>query len=328
MNGKKKLKMTLPKGSLEQKITEFLKSAGYTITGDSRGYRPSINDEEIEIKMLRPQEIPKYLTGDEGFDLGVTGQDWVKENKTDIAQVLDLETGKVRIVLCVPDLPGFWEKIKNLTTFIDEFHRAGKPIRISTEYINTTIAYLMNNPAYKQYWGDAIPQVITPWQTWGSNSNVRIFLSFGATEAKPPEEVDAIIDNTETGTTIRANKLKIIEEVDKSSAILIANKTSMQDEWKREKIMDIAMLCRGVIEAKNKLHIFINVHERNLKSVLEVLPSLKGPTVSKLMGKEEGWYGVNTIISQENFLKIITQLRKLAQGLVVQTPRQIIPLDI
>ncbi len=327
MSGKKKLKLTLPKGSLEQKIMDFFKLAGYVISGDSRGYRPGINDEDIEIKMLRPQEIPKYLIGDEGFDLGVTGQDWVKENKADIAQVLDLETGKVRIVLCVPELPGIWEKIKDLTTFIEEFHRLGKPIRISTEYINTSIAYLMNNPSYKKYWVDAVPEVITPWQTWGSNKDVKIFLSFGATEAKPPDEVDAIIDNTETGSTIRANKLKIIEEVDKSSAILVANKTSMKDEWKREKIMDIAMLCRGVIEAQNKLHIFINVHERNLKKVLDVLPSLKGPTVSKLMGKEEGWYGVNTIISQNSFLKIIAQLRKLAQGLVVQTPRQILPLE-
>lgn len=327
MSGKKKLKITLPKGSLEQKITDFFKQAGYVISGDARGYRPSINDEEIEIKMLRPQEIPKYLVGNEGFDLGVTGQDWVKENKADIEQVLDLDTGKVRIVLCVPELPGFWENIKNLTTFIEEFHRLGKPIRISTEYINTSISYLMSNPAYKKFWADAVPEVITPWQTWGSNPNVKIFLSFGATEAKPPDEVDAIIDNTETGSTIRANKLKIIEEVDKSSAILVANKTSMQDEWKREKIMDIAMLCRGVIEAKNKLHIFINVHERNLKKVLDVLPALKGPTVSKLMGKEDGWYGVNTIISQDNFLKIIAQLRKLAQGLVVQTPRQILPLE-
>src|SRR5271157_1666222 len=320
MTDQKKLKLTLPKGSLEQKIMDFLKQAGYNISGDPREYRPNSNDPEIQIKMLRPQEIPNYLVGDEGFDLGISGIDWVKECQADIEQILDLDTGKVRIVFCVPDIDSF-KQISNLDELIEEFRNQDKPLRISTEYITTSIKFLTENATYQKYWGDAVPEVITPWQTWGTNKDVKIFLSFGATEAKPPEEVDAIIDNTETGSTLRANKLKIISEIDKSSAFLIANKTSMQDEWKREKIMDIAMLCKGVIEARNKLHVFINVHEDNLQAVIDVLPALKGPTVSKLMGPEEGWFGVNTIISQDDFLRIIAQLRKLAQGLVVQTPR-------
>jgi ATP phosphoribosyltransferase len=326
MANQQKLKLTLPKGSLEQKIMDFLKQAGYNISGDPREYRPACNDPEIQIKMLRPQEIPNYLVGDEGFDLGISGIDWVKECQADIEVVLDLDTGKVRIVFCVPDTDSF-KQITNLDELIEEFRNQDKPLRISTEYITTSIKFLTENETYQKYYGDAVPEVITPWQTWGTNKDVKIFLSFGATEAKPPEEVDAIIDNTETGSTLRANKLKIIGEIAKSSAVLIANKTSMQDEWKREKIMDIAMLCKGVIEARNKLHVFINVREDNLQAVIDVLPALKGPTVSKIMGAEDGWYGVNTIISQDDMLKIITQLRKLAQGLVVQTPRQILTLE-
>jgi ATP phosphoribosyltransferase len=154
---------------------------------------------------------------------------------------------------------------------------------------------------------------------------VQIFLSFGATEAKPPEDVDAIFDITETGTTIMQNNLKIIDTVMESSAIFIANKTSLTNARKKEKIADMFALLKGVVEARKKVHIFMNVKEENLTSILESLPALKKPTLSNL--SEKGWYGVNTIIDKKEFIKILPLLRKRAQGLVVNEPRQILQLD-
>jgi ATP phosphoribosyltransferase len=159
----------------------------------------------------------------------------------------------------------------------------------------------------------------------GANKNVQIFLSFGATEAKPPEDVDAIFDITETGTTIMQNNLKIIDTVMESSAILIANKTSLMNIGKREKIADMLALLKGVVEARKKIHIFMNVKEENISSILESLPALKRPTISNL--SESGWYSVSTIIDKNEFIKILPILRKRAQGLVVSEPRQILQLD-
>jgi ATP phosphoribosyltransferase len=154
---------------------------------------------------------------------------------------------------------------------------------------------------------------------------VQIFLSFGATEAKPPEDVDAIFDITETGTTIMQNNLKIIDNVMQSSAILIANKTSLMNIGKREKIADMLALLKGVVEARKKVHIFMNVKEENISSILESLPALKKPTISNL--SESGWYSVSTIIDKNEFIKILPLLRKRAQGLVLSEPRQILQLD-
>jgi ATP phosphoribosyltransferase len=154
---------------------------------------------------------------------------------------------------------------------------------------------------------------------------VEIFLSFGATEAKPPEDVDAICDITETGTTLVQNNLKLIETLGTSSAQLIANKKSLEDKVKAEKIADIMALIKGVVEARKKLHIFVNVKEENLQKLLDSLPALKRPTISKL--SEEGWFGVNTVIDKNEYIKIVPKLREIAQGLVVMQPKQILPLE-
>jgi ATP phosphoribosyltransferase len=167
--------------------------------------------------------------------------------------------------------------------------------------------------------------IITPWLRVGENKKVEIFLSFGATEAKPPEDVDAIFDITETGTTLAQNNLKIIDKVAESTAVLIANKKALKDPAKREKIADVIALLRGVVEGRKKLHIFVNVKKENLPRLLKELPALKRPTVSPL--SEDGWYGVNTVIDKNEFIRIVPKLRKLAQGLVVLEPRQILPLD-
>jgi ATP phosphoribosyltransferase len=320
----KVLKLTLPKGSLQEEIAIFFERAGLKLKSVSkRDYRPSVEDPEIYIKLLRPQEIPNYLIGENEFDLGISGIDWVKETKAEVEILLDLEIGAVSIVLCAPNN---WENIDSLDDILRKFADEKKVLRISTEYLTLSVNHLIENKTYKKLYDDKIPLVITPWKIWGENENVKIFLSFGATEAKPPEEVDVIIDNTSTGTTIKANNLKIVETIDTSTAVLIANKNALKDDWKQEKIKDILVLLKGVIEAKKKLHIFMNVKEEKLNEVLLKLPALKRPTVSKLAGTD-GWYAINTIIKKEEFLGLIPILRKFAQGLVVHEPRQILPLE-
>ncbi|TFG18242.1 MAG: ATP phosphoribosyltransferase [Promethearchaeota archaeon] len=322
----KLLKLTIPKGSLQDVVTDFFKRAGMKLSfASSRDYRPSIGDPEVYVKLLRPQEIPNYLVGEDEFDLGISGIDWVKETNADVEIILDLEIGGVRIVFCIPN---DWDQVDSLDDVLMKFSKEKKVLRISTEYLTLSKNYLVNNETYKKLYGNKEPLVITPWKTWGENDKIKIFLSFGATEAKPPEEVDVIIDNTQTGSTIRANNLKIVDIIDTSTAVLIANKNALQDEWKKEKIKDLKVLLMGVIEASKKLHIFMNVKEENLKKILESLPALKRPTISKLAGDDtDGWFAINTIIKKDEFLSLIPALRKYAQGLVVHEPRQILPLE-
>ncbi len=200
-----------------------------------------------------------------------------------------------------------------------------KILRISSEYLTTASNFLKQCKSYKKYYGSKDPLIVTPWVRLGTNKNVQIHLSFGATEAKPPEDVDAIMDVTETGTTLKQNKLKIVDEVLTSTAHLIVNKKSLKDPKKREKIFDIVTLMKGAVHGRKFLHIYLNVEEKNLKKLLTQMPSLKKPTISPL--SEQGWFGVNTVIKKEEFHKLIPNLRKIAQGLVVHEPRQILELE-
>src|ERR687898_3682011 len=314
------VKFAVPKGSIETATFKILEDAWQSIVGSGRTYRIRLSDPEIEVKVLRPQEIPTYVQ--EGFyDIGITGKDWIREANADIRTLLDLEYGRVKQVFAIPE----HLESNNLTELIGEFANKKKTLRISTEYLTTTSSHTRNISAYRKYFGDISPMIITPWLRVGENRNVQIFLSFGATEAKPPEDVDAIFDITETGTTLVQNKLKIIDTVMESTSVLIANKNSLKDNKKREKIADMIALLKGVVEARKKLHIFVNVKKENLDKLLSTLPALKRPTVSNL--SEEGWYGVNTIIDKNEFIKIVPIMRKLAQGLVVSEPRQILPLE-
>lgn len=319
---KKILKITIPKGSLWDVTADLLKEAGYKIGDASRSYRPGINDKEIELKLLRPQEIPEYLA-EGNFDLGISGRDWVRETHANVVEVLDLEMGGVSIVFCIPDF--YNPEIDSFDKFLAEFIKQKKVLRISTEYINTITEFIMKSSVYKDNFGDKKPLVYTPWQKWGENDMVKIFLSFGATEAKPPEEVDCIFDNTSTGTTIKENHLRIVETVSTSTALLLASKIAMNDEFKREKINDIALLMKGVIAARQKFHVFMNCLEENVGKICGVLPALKSPTISPLYGKQ-GWVAIDTVIDRKDFLPLVPKLRKLAQGLVVTTPRQVMEI--
>jgi len=314
------VKFAIPKGSIEEATFKILEDAWQSISGRGRTYRVKLSDPEIGVKVLRPQEIPTYVQ--EGFyDVGITGKDWVREAKADITTLLDLEYGKVKQVIAIPETL----EVQDLTDLIEEFAAKKRPLRISTEYLTTTSAHIKSNQAYRKHFGELDPMIITPWLRVGENKNVQIFLSFGATEAKPPEDVDAIFDITETGTTLVQNNLKIIDWVMESSAVVVANKNSLKNTKKREKIADMIALLRGVVEGRKKIHIFVNVKKENLSRLLNSMPALKKPTVSKL--SEQGWYGVNTIIDKNEFIKLMPTMRKIAQGLVVMDPRQILPLD-
>jgi ATP phosphoribosyltransferase len=314
------VKFAIPKGSIEEATFKILEQSWTKVRRRDRTYRVVLDDPQITVKMLRPQEIPN-LVFDGLYDVGITGKDWVKETNADVQTLLDLEYGKIKLVIAIPDSYNF----KSLDEMILLYAKKKKILRISSEYLTTAAKFIKQSKSYKRLYGSKDPLIITPWMRIGSNKSVQIFLSFGATEAKPPEDVDAIMDVTETGTTLTQNQLKIIDTVMESTAILIANKSSLKDRAKREKIYDIVTLLRGAVEGRKHLHLFLNVRTQNLDRLLKELPSLKRPTISPL--SEKGWYGINTVIPKSELHKLVPKLRKIAQGLVVHEPKQILALE-
>ena len=315
-----KVKFAIPAGSLAKATFEILQRSGYKVSGQERTYRPTINDSQIELKILRPQEIPVFVS--EGLqDVGITGQDWIKETRAEVEILQNLEYGKIRLVVAVPKALS-----KNtIGEIMESLWSKGKNFRVSTEYLNIASEYIKRNAAYKKRFGESDPMIVTPWWKKGDNPRAKIFLSFGATEAKPPENSDCIIDVTETGSTIEANNLKIIETVMTSSAVLIANKKALDDPAKKEKICDVMTLLKGVVDASKKIHIFVNVKKANLQKLLTDLPALKNPTISPLA--DENWVSVNTIIEKDHLIELLPKIRKLAQGIVVYEPRQVLALE-
>ncbi|CAE6487207.1 ATP phosphoribosyltransferase [Candidatus Nitrosotenuis uzonensis] len=315
-----KVKFAIPKGSLEEATFSLMEKSWTKVKRKSRTYIVTLDDPDIAVKMLRPQEIPTFVS-DGLYDVGITGKDWIGETKSDVQPLLDLEYGRIRLVIAIPDS----YKFKSLDEMIASYAKQKKILRISSEYLTTASKYIKQQNSYKKYFGSKDPQIVTPWLRIGANKSVQIHLSFGATEAKPPDAVDAIMDVTETGTTLEQNQLKIVETVLESTAHLIANKKALKDKEKREKIYDIVTVMRGAVQGRKFLHIYLNVEEKNLSKLLSSLPSLKNPTVSPLSAK--GWYGINTVVPKSEFHKMIPKLRKIAQGLVVHEPRQILELE-
>jgi ATP phosphoribosyltransferase len=315
-----KVKFAIPAGSLSKATYEILQRSGYKVSGQERTYRPTINDPQIELKILRPQEIPVFVA--EGLqDVGITGQDWIKETRADVEIIQNLEYGKIRLVVAVPKTLSK----KSVGDIMEAVWSKNKNFRVSTEYLNIASEYIKSKPAFKKRFGDSDPMIITPWWRKGDNPRAKIFLSFGATEAKPPENSDCIIDVTETGSTIEANNLKIIETVMTSTAVLIANKAALDDPVKKEKICDIMTLLKGVVDGSKRIHIFVNVKKTNLQKLLTDLPALKNPTVAPLA--DEGWVSVNTIIGKDHLIELLPKIRRLAQGIVVYEPRQVLALE-
>ena len=320
MASNKKLKLTIPNGHLGQKSIEILQKAYYKVSGQDRTYRPAFGDPEVELRVLRPQEIPVYVA-DGIQDVGITGIDWITETRAKVEEVLDLEFGGVKLVAATPKSQPY----DNVNDLMEGVWKSGKDFRVSAEYLNITADYLRAQPAYKKRYGEKEPMIITPWWRKGDNPNAKVYLSFGATEAKPPEIVDMIMDVTETGTTLEQNNLKQIGTVMRSTARLVANKKAIADPWKREKIYDLKIMLRGVVEAQKQLHIFVNVREKNLDELLARLKALKRPTVSPL--SEKGWFAVNSVISKSDLHAMLPTLRKLAQGLVIHEPQNILSLE-
>ncbi len=315
------VRLAIPNGHLSKETMDAFTRAGYKISGQERTYTPIINDHHIEVRILRPQEIPIFVA--EGLqDIGVTGMDWIKETDADVEVILDLEYSRVRIVVAVPE--GLKE-VNTLAELLREFADRGRPLKIFTEYLSLTAKALIENPMYRDLYGSMKPTIVTPWWRSGSNPDVGIYLSFGATEAKPPTLADAIVEVVDTGTSLQQNNLKIIETLLDSTAVLVANPDSIRNPAKQEKICDVMTLLGGVVEAREKLHIFANVASENLKELLAELPALQKPTISSL--SEGGWVAVNTVIDRALFLELVPTLRRLAQGLVVYEPRQVLPLD-
>ena len=279
-----KLKLGIPKGSLENATVDLFRRAGFTITTSSRSYFPSIDDPEIECMLIRAQEMARYVD-DSVLDAGLTGRDWVEENEASVETVADLvyakqSFGKVRWVLAVPESSPF-HKVEDL---------GGKTI--ATELVSTTKRYLASKGV-----------------------KAKVEFSWGATEVKPPELADAIVEVTETGSSLRANKLRIIETVLESNTQLIANTGAWSDPWKRRKLDDVKLLLEGAMNALGKVGLMMNVPKAQLTNLLNALPALKNPTISQL--SDESWLAVNTILDELTVRNIIPRLREAgAQGIV------------
>lgn len=278
------LKLGIPKGSLENATIDLFRRAGFNITTSSRSYFPSVDDPEIECMLIRAQEMARYVE-DGVLDAGLTGRDWVQESEAQVQTVADLiyakqSFGKVRWVLAVPESSTF-QSVKDLQ---------GKVI--ATELVAATRRYLESNGV-----------------------KAKVEFSWGATEVKPPVLADAIVEVTETGSSLRANNLRIIETVLESNTQLIANVDSWRDQWKRRKLEDIRMLLEGAINALGKVGLMLNVEKTNLPAVLGILPALKKPTISNL--SEEAWVAVHTILEETTVRTIIPRLKEAgAQGIV------------
>lgn len=281
----KVLKIGIPKGSLESNTIDLFKRAGWRITSDSRSYFPNIDDPEIMCKLVRAQEMSRYVE-DGTLDLGLTGIDWILENSSDVVVVQNLIYSKVstqqaRWVLVVrEDSP--YKSIKDME---------GK--KISTELVNFT----------KKYFADR-------------NINIHVEFSWGATEAKVVEGlVDAVVEVTETGSTIKANKLKIIHELMKTNTQLIANRASWKNPWKRKKIEQISTMLTGSLQAMGKVGLKLNVAKENLDNVMSLLPSLKAPTISTLSSKK--WFAIESIVDAKIMRDLIPALLEAgAQGII------------
>jgi ATP phosphoribosyltransferase len=279
-----RLKLGIPKGSLEAATIDLFRKAGFNITTSSRSYFPAVDDPEIECMMIRAQEMARYVE-DGVLDAGLTGRDWVAENEAQVITIADLiyakqSFGKVRWVLAVPEA-GPFHSVKDLEGKI-----------IATELVGATKRYL-NAHGVK----------------------AKVEFSWGATEVKPPVLADAIVEVTETGSSLRANKLRIIDTVMESNTQFVANRESWADAWKRRKLEDIKMLLEGAINALGKVGLMLNVQQGDLQKVLGVLPALKNPTVSPLSDGE--WMAVNTILDETTVRTIIPRLKEAgAQGIV------------
>lgn len=289
----KKLKLGLPKGSLQEATIEIFKRAGIRVYASDRSYFPTSDDDELEIMLVRSQEMARYVA-DGVFDAGLTGRDWIMESGAEVYEICELLYAKsgfrpVRWVLAVPnDSPV--RSVKDLE---------GK--RIATELVGVVRNYLNKH---------------------GVKADVEF--SWGATEAKAGFLVDAIVELTETGSSLRANKLRIVEELLTSSTRFVANADAWKDSWKREKMENLAMLLQGALAAEGMVGLKMNVEQKNLEALMKLLPALKRPTLSAL--SEPGWSAIEVIIEEKTVKRLIPQLKRAGAQDIIEYPlNKVIP---
>ncbi len=281
------LKLGLPKGSLQESTLRLFKKAGYNISISSRSYYPVVDDPDISAMLIRAQEMARYV--EDGYlDCGLTGLDWIKEQNADVVEVAELQYGKegfrpVRWVIAVP----MDSKIKTVKDL------QGK--RIATELMGYTKRFLKSRGVTAQ-----------------------VDFSWGATEVKPPQLADAIVDVTETGSSLRANNLRIVEVILESTTRFVANKKALQDKWKRTKIENIAMLLKGALAAEEKVGLKMNVEEKTYKKVLSLLAAMHSPTISQLSDK--GWYAFEVITEEKLVRELIPKLKAAGASGIVEYP--------
>lgn len=281
------LKLGIPKGSLENATIDLFRRAGFQITVNTRSYFPAIDDPNIECMLIRAQEMARYVE-DGVLDAGLTGQDWIAESGATVQSVADLvyakqSFGRVRWVLAVPESSPV-QSVRDLEGKI-----------IATELVQTTNRYLAANGV-----------------------RAKVEFSWGATEVKPPVLADAIVEVTETGSSLRANNLRIVETVIESNTVFIANVDSWKDESKHNQLLDIKMLLEGAINAMGKVGLMLNVEKQNLQAVLAVLPALKKPTISNL--SDENWLALNTILDEATVRTIVPRLKEAGASGIVEYP--------
>ena len=283
----KKLRLGLPKGSLQESTFALLAKAGWKLSSSSRSYIPRVDDPELELRLIRAQEISRYV--EHGFlDAGLTGADWIAENDSDVQVVAEVAyskqtTNPARWVLAVPnDSP--IKSVKDLQ---------GK--RIATELVEATRRWLKKNDVQAE-----------------------VEFSWGATEVKAPELVDAIVELTETGSSLKANNLRIVDELVRSFPQLIANKKSWEDTWKRQKVETLAMMLKGALQAEEKVGLKMNVPRAKLDALLKQLPALRDPTISTL--SKPDWVAVETIIDEKIVREIIPQLKSAGAEGIIEYP--------
>tara|TARA_X000000950_G_C13723408_1_gene581199 strand:- start:38 stop:919 length:882 start_codon:yes stop_codon:yes gene_type:complete len=287
MKNKPLLMLGLPKGSLQDSTIKLFGKAGFNISVSSRSYRPSIDDENLDGRFVRAQEVSRYV--EHGyFDCGLTGQDWVKENDSDVVEVCSLVYSRAsnkpsKWVIAVPEASTV-QTVKDLE---------GK--RIATEVVNITRQYLKEN---------------------GVNAEVEF--SWGATEVKVPDLVDAIVDLTETGNSIRANNLRIVDTLLNTNTVLIANKVSWENPAKRKKIENIALLLTSALEANSKVGLKLNIEKSKLEAILADLPALRNPTINRLT--DESWVAIDTILDEKVVREIIPELKERGAEGIIEYP--------
>lgn len=287
------LKLGLPAGSLQKSTMEMFRKAGYNISLTDRSYFPDIDDDEISCTLMRAQEIPRYIQ-DGVLDVGLTGKDWIVETGAQVVEVTELVYSKqglrpIRLVLAVPQDSDI-NSVKDLE---------GK--KIATELVNTTRQYLEKHGV-----------------------RGRVEFSWGATEVKPPVLADAIAELTETGRSLRANNLRVLDTILESTTRVIANQESWQDPWKKKKIADLVTLLKGALLAEEKVGLKMNVHRDNLEKILKLLPALRKPTISYL--HDDTWVAVETVIDDKKVRELIHHLKEAgAEGIIEYSLNKIIP---